>query len=491
MIEEIIKIHDKYQFEIKFSYEPEENCRKTKYTSEIYIFIPKSIGLSRENYTKTQFYEDVKSYIRLKTPLILLRNLYGKNSPLQELERSIERLVESQNERNSSDFEYRIKMFCSILKSSLRDELIFLKNNINMKDIEKNISDFLENLKDLSREFRKLSKKIKVASMNQKYINLYNFADEYLSIISNESRHELFELLEKNDIKKRNSLIEELTEQAKEEIIYRKESNYPSIPSEEHDNEEIIFRKSALKKLMGRILFLHNITKSEGKLIEQLLFGLSAGIAMAFATSIAFMSRTRLGEFSLFFFLLMVIAYIFKDRMKEIMKIYFSNLVRKFFADKRTKIYTNLGQKIGIIRESFSIFSDEKISPEISKIRDRDFISGVHEGAYGEYVLFYRKDITLYSEKFKTVFPGFQINGINDITRVNIFRFLRNMDNPYKDVFIPKKNSYVRVSGSRVYHFNIIIKSIISTGKSKIQRIRLVLTREGIKRIEEVFSLKN
>jgi len=241
---------------------------------------------------------------------------------------------------------------------------------------------------------------------------------------------------------------------------------------------------------MGRVLFLNNITKPEGRLIEQLLFGLSAGIAMAFATSIAFMSRTRFSEFSLFFFLLMVIAYVFKDRMKEIMKLYFSNLVRRFFADKRTTIYTNLGQKIGVIRESFSMFSDNKLSPEISRIRDRDFISGVHEGAYGEDILFYRKDITLYSEKFKTVFPGFQIDGINDITRINIFRFLKNMDNPYEDIFIPKKNSYTKVSGSRVYHFNIIIKNINSTGENKIQRIRLVLTREGIKRIEEVAVLK-
>lgn len=486
MIDEIVKVHDKSQFEIKFNYQPEEGNKRTRHSAEIYIFSPKNLGVNKNTYSKIKFYGDVKSHIRLKTPSILLKNIYGNNSPIALLENSIQKLVLEQNQKNISDFEYRIKMFCSVLKSSLREEILFIEKNQNSKDFDKNISYFLNELKELSKEFRKLSKKIKVASIPEKFINLYNFADEYLSIISNESRHELFEIIKKNEIKKSDDLIDELLEQAKNEINHRKANGYPSIPSEENDNEELIFRRSALKKLMGQVLFLNNRTKPEGTLVEQIFFGISAGIAMAFATAIAFMSRTKFGEYSLFFFLLLVIAYIFKDRMKDILKNHFANLVRKYFADKKTRIYTGLEQKIGVIRETFSFIEEDELPKEIKTLRNRAFFSEVHEGGYGEDVLLYRKNITLYSDRFKQIFPDFKIDGINDITRLNIFRFLRNMDNPKENIFIPKKNSYSVVEGSRVYHVNIVIKNTVSEGHNSFSRIRLILDKNGIKRIEEV-----
>ncbi len=485
MIDEIVKVHDSYQFEMKFSYQPEEKAERTRYSVETYVFLPKSLGMGPGAYSRSKFYHDVKSYVRLKTPTVLLKNMSGKNSPLDSLDKSVDSLAVSQSQANSSDFEYRIKMFCSILKSCLRDEAAFIEKHHDEKDIEKNISDILSDLKNLAKDFRKLSRKIRVPSVPEKFITLYNFADEYMSIISNECRHELFEILQKYNIKKTGSLSEEILEQAKDEISHRKECGYPSIPTEDGDNEEMTFRRGALKKIMGRILFLNRKTSAESFLAEQILFGISAGLAMAFATAVAFMSRNRIGEFSMLFFFLLVTAYVFKDRMKDFMKIYFSRLVREFFADKKTKIYSNLGQKIGYVRESFSFVDESELPKQIDDIRGKNLMSDVHEGAYGEDIMLYRKDIMLISKNFGKIFPDFKINGINDITRFNVFQFLQRMDNPREDVFIPKKNDYLKVCGSRVYHVNIVIRNMTEK-KTTTSRIRLVLTRDGIKRIEEV-----
>jgi len=171
--------------------------------------------------------------------------------------------------------------------------------------------------------------------------------------------------------------------------------------------------------------------------------------------------------------------------MKDFMKIYFSRLVREFFADKKTKIYSNLGQKIGYVRESFSFVDESELPKQIDDIRGKNLMSDVHEGAYGEDIMLYRKDIMLISKNFGKIFPDFKINGINDITRFNVFQFLQRMDNPREDVFIPKKNDYLKVCGSRVYHVNIVIRNMTEK-KTTTSRIRLVLTRDGIKRIEEV-----
>lgn len=486
MIDEIVKIHDKFQFEIKFTYEPNEKSRRTRYAVETFIFLPKSLGIDLNSYPRNMFYDDVKSYIRLKTPRVLLKNIFDENSPLNNLEKSVEMLAHSQNNANSADYEYRIKIFCSILKSALRDEIAFLEKNKNCNDIEKNISIFLMELDGLTTKFRKLAKTIKVASITEKSKDLYSYADEYISILLNESRHELYEILEKSDTKKSTSTMEFIIKRAKEEISHRKESGYQSIPSEENDNEVLISRKSTLKKLMGRILYLNRKTKADGAFAEQLILAFVAGLAATLMTGVTLISKNKIGDFTLMVFIALVLVYIFKDRMKDILKIYFSNLVRKFFADKKIEIYTNHGHRIGILRESFSFIREDEVPKQVRSARARDFTSKADEDLHDEEIMLYRKDIRLISERFMETFPDFQIDGINDITRFNVTHFLRRMDNPQVDVFIPKKNDYMKVIASRVYHINIVIKNISDKNKISFNSLRIVLNRDGIKRIEEV-----
>jgi deoxyxylulose-5-phosphate synthase len=84
---------------------------------------------------------------------------------------------------------------------------------------------------------------------------------------------------------------------------------------------------------------------------------------------------------------------------------------------------------------------------------------------------------------------GYNIEGINSIMRFDISKFLHKMDNSRKDIFILKKNTYKEIYGERVYHINLVIKYI--TYKDTVfKKFRIVLNRNGIKRIEEVFSEK-
>ena len=94
MIEETIKIHDKYQFEIKLGYQLAGDKKTTAYDIETYLFFPNSLGINPHTYGKDVFYNDIQTYIRLKTPTILLKDIVtGKGSPLEKLRVSVERLV--------------------------------------------------------------------------------------------------------------------------------------------------------------------------------------------------------------------------------------------------------------------------------------------------------------------------------------------------------------------------------------------------------------
>ena len=85
-IQQAVKPHDKYQIEMKLDYALSGE-KETRYRISTYFFIPQALDVSEETYSKKAFYQDVKNYIRLKTPILNLRDLLEyEQSPLCRIE---------------------------------------------------------------------------------------------------------------------------------------------------------------------------------------------------------------------------------------------------------------------------------------------------------------------------------------------------------------------------------------------------------------------
>ena len=69
------KQHDNFSVEFKFGYNCIEDGVKDKFSVNAWIFVPNSLDINPENYGKQQFYRDIKSNVRLITPVYLLRDL--------------------------------------------------------------------------------------------------------------------------------------------------------------------------------------------------------------------------------------------------------------------------------------------------------------------------------------------------------------------------------------------------------------------------------
>ena len=90
LIDETIRIRDLHQFEIKLHYPMSQESEVATYDLECYIFVPHSLGMHRENYSKARFYDDLQTHIRFKTPSVSLTGIVGgQDSPLAKLESSI------------------------------------------------------------------------------------------------------------------------------------------------------------------------------------------------------------------------------------------------------------------------------------------------------------------------------------------------------------------------------------------------------------------
>ena len=200
----------------------------------------------------------------------------------------------------------------------------------------------------------------------------------------------------------------------------------PAIPTDRNNNEQLIFRRNVLKKYMHNVLFLDTRTRREGKVIEQGLFGIAAGISMLFATVVLFLSQSLYGPLTLPVFLALVIGYMFKDRIKEMLRVYLSRKVSSLLFDHKTRIYSDPRHPIGYCRESFDFVDEAKVPDRIMKIRDRDHMTEIQSEWVSEGVLRYRKRIKLSSRAIAAAYRDIDTDGINDIMRLNVAEFTRH-----------------------------------------------------------------
>ena len=91
MIDIMTKIHDKFSIEFKVGFVTRRKMRHNDFSVYMWIFIPNSLDINPSTYTKSDFYRDVKSNVRLITPRFLLRNIVdGDAIPLQNIKQAME-----------------------------------------------------------------------------------------------------------------------------------------------------------------------------------------------------------------------------------------------------------------------------------------------------------------------------------------------------------------------------------------------------------------
>ncbi len=484
MISESVKIHDKFSFEIKLGYSSDNEIKSPEYSINMYLFVPDSLDINRFTYKNNDFYHDLKSNIRLMTPIYILRNIYqGEKNPSNRLETSLQNLAKKPSKENVESYEFQIKMFGSIFKSALRREVFHIKANKIDADINFLIRSYIKDINEIKENYRKLRRIINVPTVNTKLLNIYLFGDEYIgNLIEKYSFRLIRYLRNKNyDPKYKTRLLELI----KSEIDYKKSKDLPVVSDDYNNNEELLYRRSVLKKYIESNLFLNTRQIKEGKVAEQLIYGLAAGLAMIFATGIAFYTQQEYGNFTMPFFIALVVGYMFKDRIKELTRVYFSGKYRKRHFDHKTQIFSGKRQSIGYCKESFNFIDEENISYRIMKRRNRSHLTEIENNWIGEKVILYRKKIKLYSKKIKTVYKEYTISGINDIARINISQFLEKMTNPEMPMYFIENEEYKKIYGSKVYHLNLIL-NFKTADREFFRRYRIILNRNGIKRIQRI-----
>jgi hypothetical protein len=499
MIQQSAIPHDRYQIELKLDYELGKEG-KTHYRISTYLFFPISLGINEESYPKSEFYRDVKNYIRIKTPIVSLRDLHESDiSPLSAVKQIVQEANWYQDDDLNEHLVNALKLFGAMFKSTLREHVNLAEKRIETTKTKGKIHSLVESLID---EFIHQSRQIAdryrsfYAELNQPIVreNMYmafTLVDEYISLLVEETATELFRLLTRHYEKAQQSkCLDDLNQVAEMERNYRRAHRYGSILKPGDANEVYAFRASVLKKYVSSILHLSTDAQREGQGMEQFLMAIAAGVSMIFATVVAFYFQLVYGNFTFPVFVALVIGYMFKDRIKEAGRAILSNQLHAFLYDRRINIKTLDGKyKLAVLREKVSFIHESELPPEVRMARHKDPFADLDNEGMGETILCHTKDIVLDDDLFQKAFKGLpRVSGLNDIIRYNVQPYLQKMADPMEEQLILEDKELKTINTQKVYHINVVSRYKSTSPKMEVlyKRMRLVLTRKGIKRIEYI-----
>lgn len=485
MVSADIKIHDKFTLEIKLRLIPFKDQKETSFSMNSWIFLPKSIDINHHTFSKSDFYKNLKSNIRLITPIFNLHEIVdSENSPMAYLAKSFENVSIDATKSSISDYKYNIRMFLAILKSSLRNEIRFIKDSSKKEERDFLIDRYYQSVNSIFENYRKLENILTEHLVTPEILKPFTFGDEFMSnLVEKQNFHLLKTLLnaeEKDDlaVKKIQNLIDRERE-------YKKSVNYAIFEKNKtKQNRHLLSRLGFLKKFAESELYLTTLKQRDGVLIEQISMSIAAGISMIFATAIAFGFQQKFGNLTMPFFVALVVSYILKDRIKEFARYYLVHKLSNKFFDQ--KININMDDKIiGTEKESFDYIDPKKIPAMVTRLRKENPVSEDINTLRNDNLILYRKMIILNREQLDEM-SFYAIPGINEIIRLNISNFMFKMDNAYFPISIPNENSGFEIAKVEKVYFLDMVLQLNMNEIATYSYYRIIANREGILSVEKI-----
>ena len=288
------------------------------------------------------------------------------------------------------------------------------------------------------------------------------------------------------------------------EIEYRTKVNITNIDEgDDAVREYYHYRMGLLKKYVSSVLYLQVQHIKNDKKYRNIVAGIGAALAALWASlaNVHYWQVAQVGQTAnlqlMTIIVIGVIAYVFKDRIKDWSKNYFNEQLKHRLPDfDRHMYYTRYdvnGEKqqhfLGKSTEYMRYLKRKAVSPDVLYVREMGHDSEI-EPQRNEMIIHYCKSLKLQRDKLEGV-PS-----IKDVVRFNFGKFLSKLDNPSKSLsYFDRNKGIVSIEAPKVYHINVVFRYVVCEKKNKeirynrnieLERIRIILNKKGILRIEEV-----
>lgn len=476
MIDLQTKIHDKFTLELKIGFHSLQQEPISNYEVNIWTCLPDSLDINQSKYSKSDFYRDIKTNLRLITPSFSIDKLANDSSilPFKELLNSIRRLQQNSDESAMESFCHNAKMYAAVAKSAFRDGLAELLNKESTSDDYK---QYIRNAINTLSNFRSLYDSIK--DLHDEAKTTFALCDEFLSNIYEQY---VFKAYNSDTTKANPDLKAWMRWTLENEIEYKKRNGFASVSKNPDDsNAGFTSKAGLLKKYVEGELYLKANKLSNNFFTEQLFFGIAAITAMLASTLLTYHFSDELSNFTLPVLIAIVLIYALKDRIKDWIKYFYSNHLKKYFFDSRTWLQRK-GKPLGLIKEGFLFVRNNKAHNEIGHLLNRNELSKSVNNK-NEKIMLYRQQIRLFKQRWTRNSP-YPFAGVNEIIGYNISSWTRKMDNPEMPLYTFDEDNGNITQGDKNYRIDFVIECSFE-GQSEFKSFALICDHNGIKGIEQ------
>ena len=480
------KKHDNFSVEFKFGYNCVEDGVKDKFSVNAWIFVPNSLDINPENYGKKQFYRDIKSNIRLITPVYLLRDIAQDTSlPLVSLRKALEAVVANPSTSSLNKYEYQLKMFAAIFKSALRDHAAHISAVRSLDSAEYLVEDYVNSARLVLRKFRALYQIIDVPTVSERTRSCFRMSDEFMSHVVEVRTIRLIKVLDAvanpHTVSRIRKQFEKLIFDERE---YMTSMGYGQLNGDAVHDRELVFHHGMLKKFVESELYISLDKKKDGVAVEQLYYSIAAGVAMIFATGVAWQTQVKYGNITWPLFIALVVSYMLKDRIKDLLRYYFAHKLGNKYFDKKATVAIG-DNNIGVIKEGFDFISRSKTPDVVMNMREQDSSVEDESRIFEEKILLYRKHVEIADSALAMV-DEYPMKGINEILRLHLNRFTHKMDNPEVPIdSFDADGRLITASIQKIYYVNIVFQ-LQHDGEAEYHHFRITMTRTGVLAIDKI-----
>lgn len=505
--------HDRKQLALEVRHAPGSAVTGGSHGVELFLFIPRNVGVTAANYPSAQFYHDLTAYLRLDLPDLGLEDLCASaRSPLRRLDAHLAELA--RGEATSDPIGIAVKLFGHEFTEAVHRERTRLSAAIRAGgDRDPGSGELATRVRKLATMSRAALERLREARhrfapfrrVAPEVWAVFQQTDEYTSLFLDEAlatlAHELGAPPDRLDAAGWAGVLEALVTCAAAEASYRHAQGFVNLDhgsehgsghGSEHgsgvNREYFLYRRSLLKKAVHQALWVRTRRRQVDSYLRNAAGMVAAGMAATWAliaqVPAQFLALSPVTQTAMF--VLPVIGYVLKDRIKELTKEWMIRRMRAY--DQETELVglqlarSGLGSLCGTLREDVRFL--DQAPDDVLALRQRGrWIAGARIG--GEVVLAYRRKLEIAAPRVGQLRAADEL-ALRQIIRLNLRHFTTRLDDRDQIVrhYDPSIGGFATHEIAKVYHLDAVVRITGPDQAAQLERWRVVISRDGIERIE-------
>lgn len=482
--------HGTHQLELNVLHRLDEAIDIEGYDLDVYFYVSGNLAGNAGQYGVTQFFGDLRSYVRLlpsSLTFLQLADPMCQASPLARIRKILDDTIVGR-QLDSTGVLYELRMLVNLHHEEFRNlrqilQPLFLTPGAHADLIEK-LTTLLQDHERFLQEFRRCRQHFTDTRIPESLREALTWADEAISIKTGRECHKLRTFCEGKNLFL--PLRDKLVEKCKQEQRHRAANCYPTLidPTDPISGERFLCRESILKKWAQSATYMSVMKSKIGTQMGHLMAGVAAAAAMIFAVLAMLLAERLFPTYSLPWIFLIIVSYMFKDRIKEIFRGLLLQCLPRLVADERKSLIDpgsmkKAGRSVARVR----FMCPAEVPEPIHRLRQNQQEPFWHV-LPSDLVIHYHNTVSIRSERLRK--SHLRLEGVNSIMRLRTNTWMAQMDDPVNRVYYIDGDTPSSIEALRVYHFHAIIclsrKSAVLD--RQYQHVRVVMTRNGIVRIE-------